>query len=121
MCLRSQARSEVYVGKLRQQLCFLPGLPWLQMGSWALPEKPVQALATSVRRTARLLWTVHLSFQEGFDEVCRRPYLPHHRETWLVHAMLYPLRAAVGTRSCIGASLLQRLRMVAHHTGEEHA
>lgn len=67
----TQARSEIYVGKLRQQLCFLPGLPWLQMGSWALPEQPVQALSTSIRRVARLLWMVHLSFQEGFDEVGR--------------------------------------------------
>ena len=45
-----QAKSEVYVGKLRQQLCFLPGLPWLQMGVWILPEESLQALATSVRR-----------------------------------------------------------------------
>ena len=66
-----QAKSEIYVGKLRQQLRFLPGLPWLQLGSWKLPESLVQALATCIRRTARLLWTVHLSFQEGFDEVSR--------------------------------------------------
>lgn len=27
-------------------------------------------MATSIRKVARLLWAVHLSFQEGFDQVC---------------------------------------------------
>lgn len=29
----------------------------------------LQALTTCIRRVARLLWSVHLSFQEGFDKV----------------------------------------------------
>lgn len=29
----------------------------------------LQTLATCIRRVARLLWSVHLSFQEGFDKV----------------------------------------------------
>ena len=86
----SQARSEIYVGKLRQRLCFVPGVLWLQLGSWCLPEAPLQALATAVRRTARLLWTLHLTFQEGFDEVCRlRPFAAHQSSLLLtsVHAV----------------------------------
>lgn len=66
-----QARSEVYLGHLRAQLCFLPGIPWLQLGRRVLPEGDVQELATSIRRVARLLWAVHLSFQQGFDVVSR--------------------------------------------------
>ena len=133
------AAAEVYLFTWKGHLCFLPGLPWLRMGSWRLPEvrllsllpaliavrnhkgvrgftcrflmtrlaaayavivlsnmpfwvllihvchqhppingmlsgrwvgqAEMEALATSVRKVARLLWALHLSFLDGFDEV----------------------------------------------------
>lgn len=60
-----QARSEVYLGVFKKHLCFLPGLPFgAQMGRWSLPQTEMQTLATCVRKLARLLWTLHLTFQE---------------------------------------------------------
>ena len=60
-----QAKSEVYVGVFKKHLCFMPGLPFgRQMGRWRLPQTEMQTLATCVRRLARLLWTLHLTFQE---------------------------------------------------------
>lgn len=60
-----QARSEVYLGVFKKHLCFLPGLPFgVQMGRWCLPQTEMQTLATCVRKLARLLWTLHLTFQE---------------------------------------------------------
>lgn len=32
-------------------------------------QAEMEALATSVRKVARLLWALHLSFLDGFDEV----------------------------------------------------
>ena len=64
-----QAKSEIYMGNMRQQLVFLPGIPWKQLGRRILPEQDVQELATCIRRVARLLWAVHLTFQQGFDQV----------------------------------------------------
>ena len=46
------------------------GMPWIKLPGWGLPETEVQALATAIRRAARLLWALHLTFQEGFDKVC---------------------------------------------------
>ena len=63
--------SEVYLFTWRRHLCFLPGLPWLALGRWHLPKQQMDALATCVRRVARLLWSVHVSFMDGFDEVQR--------------------------------------------------
>lgn len=63
------AKAEVYLFTYRKHLCFVPGLPWLPLGYWHLPEKEMEALATSVRKVARLLWALHLSFLDGFDEV----------------------------------------------------
>jgi hypothetical protein len=49
----------------KKHLCFLPGLPFgCQMGRWSLPQTEMQTLATCVRKLARLLWTLHLTFQE---------------------------------------------------------
>ena len=63
--------SEVYLFTWRRHLCFLPGLPWLALGRWHLPKQQMDALAPCVRRVARLLWSVHVSFMDGFDEVQR--------------------------------------------------
>lgn len=68
-----QARSEVYMGHVGQALCFLPGVPWVQIGRRVLPEADIQELTTCIRRVARLLWAVHLSFQQGFDAVSPVP------------------------------------------------
>ncbi|KAK9806935.1 hypothetical protein WJX72_007993 [[Myrmecia] bisecta] len=62
------AKSEIYIGMCCGHMSFLPGIPWLQLGRWRLPEKDMQHLATSVRKMARLLWALHLTFQEGFGE-----------------------------------------------------
>ena len=60
-----QARSEVFLGVFKKHLCFLPGLPFgVQMGRWCLPQTEMQTLSTCVRKLARLLWTLHLTFQE---------------------------------------------------------
>ena len=54
---------------VEMQLCSA-GLPWVRLpGCWGLPEVQMQCLATAIRRAARLLWALHLSFQEGFDTV----------------------------------------------------
>ncbi|BDA46028.1 hypothetical protein COCOBI_08-1200 [Coccomyxa sp. Obi] len=62
------AAAEIYLCTWRGTLIFLPGLPWFPMGRWHLPAKKMDALATSLRKVARLLWALHLSFLDGFDE-----------------------------------------------------
>ena len=65
LCICVQAKSEIYMGVLKKHLCFFPGLPFgCQLGRWTLPQTEMQTLATCVRRLARLLWTLHLTFQE---------------------------------------------------------
>ncbi len=63
------AAAEIYLCTWRGTLIFLPGLPWFPMGKWHLPAKEMDVLATSLRKIARLLWALHLSFLDGFDEV----------------------------------------------------
>ena len=63
------AKAEICIGKLRQRLIFVPGTPWWSIGVWQLPTREIETLAVSMRKTARLIWALHLSFQEGFDEV----------------------------------------------------
>ena len=41
----------------------------MKLPGWGLPLVEVQALATAIRRAARLLWSLHLCFAEGFDTV----------------------------------------------------
>ncbi|EIE24279.1 hypothetical protein COCSUDRAFT_41535 [Coccomyxa subellipsoidea C-169] len=62
------AAAEIYLCTWRGTLIFLPGLPWFPMGKWHLPAKEMDVLATSLRKIARLLWALHLSFLDGFDE-----------------------------------------------------
>ena len=81
-----QARSEVFLGVFKKHLCFLPGLPFgVQMGRWCLPQTEMQTLATCVRRLARLLWTLHLTFQE----VC----MPLHSQNVCQHRQAAKLTA----------------------------
>ncbi|KAK9843259.1 hypothetical protein WJX74_009376 [Apatococcus lobatus] len=63
-----QAHSEIYICMVKGKLCMLPGLPWLKIGRWKLPASDMQSLTTSIRKVARILWTTHLTFQEGFDD-----------------------------------------------------
>lgn len=66
-----QARSEVYLGVFKKHLCFMPGLPFgCLIGRWRLPQTEMQTLATCVRKLARLLWTLHLTFQEVLPFFC---------------------------------------------------
>ena len=70
------AAAVLQAGSLPCWLCPPPaalaaGLIWVHLPGWSLPEVQMQAMATTIRRAARLLWALHLSFQEGFDEVPR--------------------------------------------------
>ena len=47
----SRMRAQVYLFTWRGHLCFLPGLPWLRMGYWHLP----QALPRSVAHPPAVL------------------------------------------------------------------
>jgi hypothetical protein len=40
----------------------------VRIGRWHLPKAEMEGLATTVRKVARLLWALHLSFLDGFDE-----------------------------------------------------
>ncbi|EIE23260.1 hypothetical protein COCSUDRAFT_42167 [Coccomyxa subellipsoidea C-169] len=67
------AANEVYFKTFRGRWCFLPALPWLRMsclgspGSWRIPQREMHDLATCMRRVARVLWALHVTFQEGFE------------------------------------------------------
>ncbi|KAK9903224.1 hypothetical protein WJX75_000088 [Coccomyxa subellipsoidea] len=67
------AANEVYFKTFRGRWCFLPALPWLRMsclgstGSWRIPQSQMYDLATCMRRVARVLWALHVTFQEGFE------------------------------------------------------
>ncbi len=64
------AANEVYFKTFRGRWCFLPALPWLRMsclgspGSWRIPQREMHDLATCMRRVARVLWALHVTFQE---------------------------------------------------------
>jgi hypothetical protein len=58
------ASSEAYVMTIRGRWCFLPALSVFSMGRWQLPKAELLALATSVRKVARVLWALHAMFQE---------------------------------------------------------
>eukprot|EP00884_Botryococcus_braunii_P008192 jgi/Botrbrau1/17374/Bobra.0494s0001.1 len=60
-------KAEIFVGVWMKKLFFLPGNPFYPVG-WHLPDKDMKDLANHVRKIARGLYTLHLSFTEGFDE-----------------------------------------------------
>ena len=47
--------------------CFLPAVPCLPLGNWIIPAKPMQELAMGIRRVSRVLWALHVTFQEVID------------------------------------------------------
>jgi hypothetical protein len=53
--------------RARRRWCFLPFIPGLCLrrdSTWRLPQREMHALATSIRKVARVLWAVHVTFQE---------------------------------------------------------
>ena len=64
------AKSERYFATFRGRWCFLPTLPCLQLGFWKLPAKEMAVLATSIRKVARVLWALHVTFQEVCEALC---------------------------------------------------
>lgn len=70
------AANEVYFKTFRGRWCFLPGIPFLNciscLGrpSWRLPQREMRDLATCMRRVARVLWAIHVTFQEVSKHLC---------------------------------------------------
>lgn len=75
------AANEVYFRTWRGRWCFLPAIPglcgrggaWLGSSaaeqppgssSWRLPARQMAELGTCMRRVARVLWALHVTFQE---------------------------------------------------------
>ena len=54
--------------RARRRWCFLPFIPGLCLrrdSTWRLPQREMRELATSIRKVARVLWAVHVTFQEA--------------------------------------------------------
>ena len=59
---------------LRRRWCFLPFIPGLCLrrdSTWRLPQREMRELATSIRKVARVLWAVHVTFQEARSRPAR--------------------------------------------------
>eukprot|EP00198_Chlamydomonas_reinhardtii_P008113 XP_001697450.1 predicted protein [Chlamydomonas reinhardtii] len=64
----AQVKGEIYVWHFYGRYFFLPGVHWFPVkGRWTVPKKDLEDMATCVRRLARMLWTLLLDFEEGFD------------------------------------------------------
>ena len=50
--------------------CFLPALPWLQSGRPHFPAAELMEAAKNMRQLMRLLWALHLAFQQVSPEPC---------------------------------------------------
>ncbi|KXZ48693.1 hypothetical protein GPECTOR_26g596 [Gonium pectorale] len=76
----AQTKGEIYVWHFWGRYFFLPGVHWFPArGRWQVPKKDLQALATCLRRVARMLWTLLLDFEEGFGsdmQAVLRTYYP---------------------------------------------
>ena len=65
---RSSLLLNAGVPAARRRWCFLPFIPGLCLrrdGTWRLPQREMRELATSIRKVARVLWAVHVTFQEA--------------------------------------------------------
>eukprot|EP00798_Chlamydomonas_sp_ICE-L_P030402 gene30402-35407_t len=74
-------KGEIYIHHLWGRYFFLPGIYFWPAGRWHLPCEEMTALITIMRRVARLLWTLLLDFDEGFDEAmkgCLQSNYPKH-------------------------------------------
>lgn len=66
----SQTKGEIYIWHGYGRYIFMPGVHWFPVkGRWAVPQAEMKQLILCLRRVARMLWTLLLDFQEGFDEV----------------------------------------------------
>eukprot|EP00891_Asterochloris_glomerata_P007742 jgi/Astpho2/7742/fgenesh1_pg.00116_%23_10_t len=78
------SENENYIATIRGRWCFVPGISYLQCSKWELPKKEMADLATAVRKLARVLWALHVTFQQGFEEdimsVLRKRYPPRLME-----------------------------------------
>lgn len=63
-----QSTGEIYLGCFAGGPCFLPGFPWWPVGRWQLPAGDFSKLGASMKAVARLLFALHLAFDEGFDD-----------------------------------------------------
>ena len=54
----------MYVGRSWGHGCYLPVLPWLQSRRRTFPTAELHECAKSMRQLMRLLWALHLAFQE---------------------------------------------------------
>eukprot|EP00803_Ostreobium_quekettii_P001150 evm.model.scf_354.3 EVM.evm.TU.scf_354.3 scf_354:8182-14300(-) len=59
-------RTEIGIRVWAGRWIFLPGIPWRDLPT--LPEEEISNVAWSIRKCARILWTLHLTFQDGLDE-----------------------------------------------------
>ncbi|KAJ9510699.1 hypothetical protein QJQ45_027671 [Haematococcus lacustris] len=76
----ASARGEVFIHQFWGYYMFLPswiplslyGITFKQPGKWHLPYEDMDVLITVVRRIARLLWSLLLDFEDGWDTTMRR-------------------------------------------------
>ena len=61
-CVTSQG--EMYVGRGGGHGCYFPVLPWLHSGRAHFPAAELTETAKNMRQLMRLLWALHLAFQE---------------------------------------------------------
>lgn len=64
-----QANNEVLLGVFRGRWCFIPGSSCLKRTAWKGFQKDLDQVATHIRKLSRLLWMLHLNF----EEVCSWP------------------------------------------------
>lgn len=90
----SQTKGEIYIWHGYGHYIFIPGVHWFPVkGRWAVPQTHMKQLITCLRRVARMLWTLLLDFQEGFDEVRKkRP----HRYFDTQNVLIYVFRFTQG-------------------------
>ncbi|KAL6765926.1 Fusaric acid resistance protein-like-domain-containing protein [Haematococcus lacustris] len=75
----ASARGEVFIHQFWGYYMFLPswiplslyGITFKQPGKWHLPYEDMDVLITVVRRIARLLWSLLLDFEDGWDTTMR--------------------------------------------------
>lgn len=60
----TQANNEILVGVFRGRWCFLPGSSCLKRTAWKSFTKDMESVATHIRKLSRLLWMIHLNFEE---------------------------------------------------------
>lgn len=62
--MSSQANNEVLLGVFRGRWCFIPGSSCLKRTAWKGFQTDLDQTATHIRKLSRLLWMLHLNFEE---------------------------------------------------------